>query len=260
MAACLTFDHLTLGYGAHPAVHHLSGELEEGSLTAVVGANGSGKSTLLKGMAGTMKPMEGRVVRHACASTIAYLPQQTELDRTFPARVADLLTLGLWPRRGLFGRVTSEDRARIEATLDDVGLSGFADRPLDTLSGGQMQRALLGRLLLQDAQVLVLDEPFNALDEPATADMMRLIERWHREGRTIVAVLHDLALVRAHFPRTLLLARDPIAWGATAEVLTEDNLRRARQFDQAWDDAAPWCAGDDDGGARAKAALADAAP
>lgn len=236
----LTFDNLTLGYGSHPAVHHLSGSVARGSLLAVVGANGSGKSTLMKGIAGALAPMSGGC-RVADGVRVAYLPQQSELDRSFPARVDDLVALGLWPRRGLLGRHTAEDRGRIDKALHTVGLDGFARRPIDTLSGGQLQRALFARVLLQDADLILLDEPFNAIDSRTVDDLTALIQRWHGEGRTILAVLHDLDLVRAHMPQSLLLARRPVAWGPTAEVLRPELLRRARSFDEAWHDDAPWC-------------------
>ncbi len=109
--ASLTFRDLTLGYNSHPAVHHLNGRVEAGSLTAIVGANGSGKSTLMKGIVGVLKPMEGESLKMPGAE-IAYLPQQSELDRSFPARVVDLVSMGLWPKRGLLGRHTAEDRRR----------------------------------------------------------------------------------------------------------------------------------------------------
>ena len=105
----LLFRDLTLGYNSHPAVHHLDGAVRKGSLTAVVGANGSGKSTLMKGIVGALKPMAGAIVK-ADGVLIAYLPQQSELDRSFPARVVDLVSLGLWPRRGLIGRHRAKDR------------------------------------------------------------------------------------------------------------------------------------------------------
>ncbi|HWK67558.1 MAG TPA: zinc ABC transporter ATP-binding protein AztA [Rhizobiaceae bacterium] len=244
--ACLTFRDLTLGYNSHPAVHHLNGTVKIGSLTAVVGANGSGKSTLMKGIAGALKPMAG-----ACSVAkgvrIAYLPQQSELDRSFPARVVDLVSLGLWPRRGLLGRITGQDRAELAKALTAVGLEGFEKRPIDTLSGGQLQRALFARVLLQDAELILLDEPFNAIDSKTVGDLIGLIQRWHGENRTIMVVVHDLDLVRAHFPETLLMARRPIAWGGTAETLRPENLLRARRFDEAWHDDAPWCAASEDG-------------
>lgn len=239
--ACLTFRDLTLGYNSHPAVHHLSGAVRTGSLTAVVGANGSGKSTLMKGIVGVLKPMSGSCI-HDKRSRIAYLPQQSELDRSFPARVIDLVSLGLWPRRGLLGRYTSEDRNSVSEALMGVGLEGFEKRPLDTLSGGQLQRALFARVLVQDADLILLDEPFNAIDTKTVGDLITLIQRWHGENRTTMVVVHDLELAREHFPEALLLARQPIAWGETRKALAPENLLRARQFHEAWNDDAPWCA------------------
>jgi len=238
--SCLTFHDLTLGYNSHPAVHHLNGTVRRGSLTALVGANGSGKSTLLKGIVGVLKPMSG-VCERASAFRIAYLPQQSELDRSFPARVRDLVALGLWPRRGLLGRITASDRETVRAALVAVGLEGFEDRPMDTLSGGQLQRALFARVLVQDAEIILLDEPFNAIDAKTVGDLVDLIKRWHGEKRTVMVAAHDLDLVRENFPETLLLARGPVAWGATREALKPENLLRARRFDEAWRDDAPWC-------------------
>lgn len=236
----LRFDDLTLGYDGHPAVHHLSGAVARGALLAVVGANGSGKSTLLKGIVGILKPLAGSVSRGP-DSRFAYLPQQSELDRTFPARVVDLVRMGLWPARGLFGRFRAEDHARVDAALDAVGLRGFNDRGIDTLSGGQLQRALFARVAVQDAPLILLDEPFNAVDEKTVADLVALLHRWHGEGRTIMVVAHDLELVARHFPETLLLARRAVAWGPTQTVLSPENRREARRFSEAWDETAPWC-------------------
>ncbi|AOF94201.1 zinc ABC transporter ATP-binding protein AztA [Sinorhizobium sp. RAC02] len=236
---CLRFDNLTLGYHGRAAVHHLSGMVKRGSLTAVVGANGSGKSTLMKGIAGILKPIGGQC--RSTAGRLAYLPQQSELDRSFPARVIDLVSMGLWQRRGLLGRTKREDRADLTRCLDAVGLSGFEARPLDSLSGGQMQRALFARTMLQDADLILLDEPFNAVDERTIRDLTALIKAWAAEGRTVLCVLHDHALVRAHFPQTLLIARRLVGLGSTPEVLSPDNLSRARDFHEAWDDEAGWC-------------------
>ncbi|MDK8873240.1 zinc ABC transporter ATP-binding protein AztA [Paracoccus sp. SSJ] len=238
--ACIAFEDLTAGYGSHAAIHHLSGKLERGTLTAVVGPNGSGKSTLVKCITGLLAPMSG-TCRVATDASLAYLPQQSELDRSFPARVVDLVALGLWRERGLLGRHRAEDRRAVADALRAVGLEGFETRPIDSLSGGQLQRALFARVLVQDADLILLDEPFNAIDEKTIRDLIGLILHWHGEGRTVVVVVHDLDLVRAHFPQALLLARRPIAWGSTAEVVTPENMRRARQFQEAWDEKAPWC-------------------
>ncbi|WP_331375421.1 zinc ABC transporter ATP-binding protein AztA [Sinorhizobium chiapasense] len=236
---CLEFKNLTLGYQGHAAIHHLSGVVERGTLTAIVGANGSGKSTLMKGIAGILRPISGTCASHF--GRLAYLPQLSELDRSFPARVADLVSLGFWQRRGLLGRLTRSDRSALSECLAAVGLSGFEARPLDSLSGGQMQRALFARTMLQDADLILLDEPFNAVDARTISDLVILIKGWVAEGRTVLCVLHDHALVREHIPTTILLARKLVAWGATVDVLTPENLLRARGFQEAWDEKAGWC-------------------
>jgi zinc/manganese transport system ATP-binding protein len=231
---------LTLGYDRHPAVHHLSGEIATGSLTAIVGPNGAGKSTLLKGIAGALSPLDGDIAL-ARGRRLAYLPQQAELDRSFPIHVYDLVAMGLWNRAGIFGRIGGGSAAKIEAAIAAVGLAGFERRPIGALSGGQMQRALFARLLLQDADIILLDEPFTAIDARTTADLLALVQRWHGESRTVVAVLHDIETVRRAFPQTLLLARESVAWGATAEVLTPANLLKARRMVEAFDSHAAPC-------------------
>ena len=236
---CLIIEDLTLGYQGHAAVHHLSGMVERGALLAIIGANGSGKSTLLKGIAGMVKPLGGRCVSNS--RRLAYLPQQSEIDRSFPARVVDLVSLGFYQTRGLLGRRTKADREALGRSLQAVGLEGFEQRPLDSLSGGQMQRALFARTVLQDADLILLDEPFNAVDERTVRDLLGVIGGWAAEGRTVLCVLHDHALVRAHFPHTLLLARKVVAWGPTAEVLTPQLLSEARNFQEVWDEKAGWC-------------------
>lgn len=233
---------LTLGYDQHPAVHHLSLVIPPGSLLALVGPNGAGKSTLIKALAGQLRPLGGRISGLA-EQRMAWLPQHSELDRSFPITVRDMVALGLWHRVGALGRFTAEHRAGCDAALAQVGLSGFERRGLDTLSGGQLQRALFARLILQDAPVVLLDEPFAAVDQRTTDDLLALLHRWHAEGRTVVVALHDLAQVRAHFPRTLLLARECIAYGATDEVLTPGHWARARRLHEAFDESAGACDG-----------------
>jgi len=234
------FNNVTLGYDRRPAVHHLSGEIRPGSLMALVGPNGAGKSTLLKGVLGTLRPLEGRIEIPG-RDRIAYLPQACDIDRSFPITVFDIVSMGLWNRIGLFGGVSRRERHRIQEALMAVGLAGFERRPISTLSGGQMQRALFARLLLQDAGLILLDEPFNAIDARTQADLLDVIRRWHDEERTVVAVLHDMDVVRRVFPETLLIARRPIAWGGTDKVLSPENLLVARRMVEAHDERAAVC-------------------
>jgi len=220
---------LTCMHDRRPAVHHLTGRFAPGSLTAIVGPNGAGKTTLLRTLAGLHTDFEGTVTR---GGRIALLPQSPMLDRQFPITCADAAAMGAWDRMGAFRPY--DERDHVEEALDLVGLRGFGKRLVGTLSAGQFQRLLFARLILQDAPVMLLDEPFTAVDARTEADLLRLILRWHHDGRTIVAVLHDLDLVERSFPDTLLLARDPIAWGPTAETLSADNRQRARLAAEAW--------------------------
>ena len=245
MTAQITLRDVTLGYDRHPAVHHLSGEVATGALLAVVGPNGAGKSTLFRGLAGILKPLSGTINLDGLDSRdIAYLPQSVGIDRSFPISVFDLVGTGLWRQTGFFGGMGRRERDRIAQALAAVGLNGFENRNIGTLSGGQMQRMLFARVLLQDARLIVLDEPFNAIDTKTSADLLDLVKRWHNEKRTVLAALHDLDLVRASFPETLLLARGLVAWGPTAQVLTSENLAEARRMCEAFDDSAAACAVD----------------
>ncbi|MBH0239327.1 metal ABC transporter ATP-binding protein [Methylobrevis albus] len=245
--AGVRFENATIGYERHPAVHHIDGRIEPGALMAVVGPNGAGKSTLLKAIVGALPPYGGRIVLEGIkARDVAYLPQQAEIDRSFPIPVFDFVAMGLWKSCGLFGGFARSRTAEVSDVLAAVGLSGFERRSLDTLSGGQMQRVLFARLLLQDAPLILLDEPFTAIDSRTARDLMDLVLRWHGEGRTVVAVLHDLEMVRQSFPESILLARRVVAWGPTGEVLAPANLNDARRMPEAWDEHAPLC---DDHGA-----------
>jgi zinc/manganese transport system ATP-binding protein len=246
MAAQVKFRDVTLGYDRHPAVHHLNGEVARGALLALIGPNGAGKSTLFRGLAGILKPLAGSIVLGGLDNRdIAYLPQTADIDRSFPISVFDFVGTGLWRATGFFGGMGRPARNKIAQALAAVGLNGFENRSIGTLSGGQMQRMLFARVLLQDARLIVLDEPFNAIDAKTSADLLVLVQRWHGEGRTVLAALHDMDLVRNHFPETLLLAREPVAWGATAQVLTAENLAEARRMCEAFDDSAAACAVDD---------------
>jgi zinc/manganese transport system ATP-binding protein len=239
---------LTLGYERRPAVHHLEGSFAAGTLSAIVGPNGSGKSTLLKGVAGALRPLAGRIdLGDLHAGDIAYLPQESGVAKTFPMTLEALVSLGLWGKRGLFGAISKADRARIADAFAAVGLSGLEDRAVDQVSGGQLQRALFARVLLQDARLILLDEPFTALDARTTADLIALIQRWPGEGRTVVMVLHDLDLVRSMCSDTLLLARKAVAWGPTREALDAAALLEARRLSEAWADHAGVCRQDDHG-------------
>jgi len=233
---------VTLTHGRRPAVHHLSGRFEPGSLTAIVGPNGAGKSTLVRALAGLESRVEGRIdLGGLDPREIGHLPQQAALDRSFPLSCLDVALSGLMPRLGWFKGAGGTGRARAQDALDAVGLGGFGSRAIGSLSAGQFQRVLFARLLVQDPSFVLLDEPFNAIDARTLVDLLGVIDRWHAEARTVVVVLHDLDLARERFPETLFLARRPVAWGKTGSVLTSANRLQARSMAEAWADEASAC-------------------
>ncbi|WP_445657818.1 metal ABC transporter ATP-binding protein [Achromobacter sp. NCFB-sbj8-Ac1-l] len=221
----------SFGWHGHAALRGVSGRFEPGAMTAVVGPNGAGKSTLIKGIMGVLRPLSGSVtVGGAGRSELAWLPQAAELDRSFPVSVLDLVAMGAWRRVGAWRRYGAEEIDRCLHALDTVGLAGMAGRAVDTLSGGQMQRTLFARMLVQDAPVLLLDEPFAAVDSHTADDLMALLCGLHGQGRTVITVLHDLDMVRGHFPQCLLLSGSVVAWGDTEAALCDKNLKTARQW------------------------------
>lgn len=223
-------------------MHHVSGCFAPGSLTAVAGPNGSGKSTLLKALMGELPLAEGSIDRGGLPiRDIGYLPQVAEIDRHFPLTVADTVMLGAWRQNGAFTGTTPATALKARQSLAAVGLEGFERRHIGSLSTGEFQRVLFARLLLQDAAVIILDEPFAAIDARTTSDLLQIIRWWHEDGRTVIAVLHDFDRIKAHFPQTLLLARQSVHWGPTDDALSSTNLLRARAMAENWDENAPAC-------------------
>ena len=222
MTAQLQFRNLTLGYDRHPAVHHLDGAVQ----TRLADRRGRAErrrqvdAVQGRGRRDQAARRAHRAQRRARRRTSPICRRSPRSTARFPISVYDMVAMGLWRSKGLFGGIGPQDRDTVEGAIAAVGLTGFEQRPIGTLSGGQMQRMLFARLLLQDARVIVLDEPFNAIDAKTSADLLALVRRWHSEQRTVLAALHDLDVVKANFPEALLLAREPVAWGATADVLT----------------------------------------
>lgn len=214
------------------ALKDIGAELPCGRAIAICGPNGAGKSTLLRALLG-WHPLEAGEIRigdahprHALPR-LAYLPQRHAIDWDFPLTVRSVVAQGRLPALGLFRRFSAADRARVDAALAEMELTTLADRPLRMLSGGQQQRVFLARAVAQGADIFLLDEPFAALDLRATHELLRVIRAWTLRGRTGVAVVHDLALARAHFDHALLLDTELVAAGPPAAVLSPENVRRA---------------------------------
>ena len=231
MTALLKLHDLTVAYDRHPAVHHVKGEFIRGGLTAITGPNGAGKSTLLKAIAGILPIFEGSI--EFCGVSrkeMAYLPQAADLQMDFPISVLQMVVSGFWHISNGFQQINDAQKQSAIDALHAVGLIGFEERTLDSLSSGQLQRVLFARVLVQDAQLILLDEPFTAIDSSTTEELLNLIHMWHDEKRTVICVLHDFEQIKANFSECLLLARECIAWGESYEVLRSENLFNASFF------------------------------
>lgn len=234
-------ENLTVSYQARPAIHHIDMTFPAGCMYAIFGPNGAGKSTLLKAIMGLLRHNTGTVQwQNLQRRDIAYLPQQSDVDRSQPMSVFELVAMGLWYEIGFFGRVSAEQRQRVQAALNRVEMGDFAQRAISELSNGQFQRILLARMLVQNAQFLLLDEPFNAVDAKTTYALLEVLRQENHNGKAVIAVLHDYEQVRAYFPHTFLIAREKVACGTTEDVLCDELLRKANALAQAADDDA-WC-------------------
>jgi zinc/manganese transport system ATP-binding protein len=209
---------VTVRYGSHVALDAVSGQFVAGSLTAVVGGNGAGKSTLLAAIAGAVRLSGGRV-DSPNRERLAWLPQRAAINRSWPITVAELIALGSWREFGAFRACSPTSRERSANAAATVGLAGLSHRRINDLSEGEFQRALFARLILLDAGVILLDEPFAAVDARSTSVLLDQVKRWHEEGRTVIAVSHDLNMVRTFFPSVLVLARRCVSWGPTEMAL-----------------------------------------
>ena len=236
----IKIQNLTVSYNFHPAVHQLNATINQGQWVAVVGPNGAGKSTLLNTLAGIITDYEGSI-EGINPSSVAYLPQQTKLDKDFPITVFELISTGLWQEIGFSGGLSSIHIEKCMNALATVGLDGFENRIINSLSGGQLQRSLFARVLLQDQQVILLDEPFNAIDSKTIIDLTLVIKEWQSKNRTVIMVTHDLEYVKDNCPSSMLLAKECIDFGLTKTVLTKENLDNAKKVAEAFNENAAWC-------------------
>jgi len=228
----LALTGLTVSYGAALAVEDVTARFPAGTMTAIIGPNGAGKSTLLKAALGLIPTVQGEVRAFGqpvakAMPRIAYVPQRAAVDWDFPARVIDVVQMGLYRRTGLLGRITPDLHDRAMACLDRLGMADLATRQIGALSGGQQQRAFLARALAQQGDLVILDEPFAGVDAATEAAIVTVLHALRAEGRTVIAVHHDLSTVTAYFDRVLLLNRRPVAEGPTAATFRRDAVARA---------------------------------
>jgi manganese/zinc/iron transport system ATP- binding protein len=231
-ASPLAIRGLTVSYGQKPAVFSVDATFREGSMTAIIGPNGAGKSTLLKAALGVITPLSGTVTVHGRPlagqrQRIAYVPQRASVDWDFPTRVLDVVLMGLYRDLGLLGRLTGTHRRRAMDCLDRVGMADFADRQIGQLSGGQQQRVFLARALAQEADLYLLDEPFAGVDAATEKAIIDVLKSLKAQGKTVIAVHHDLATVTDYFDHVFLINVRKIAEGPAAQTFTAENLQNA---------------------------------
>ena len=216
----ITLHNLTVGYQGKPLIKPISGQFESGSLTAIMGANGTGKSTLLKTLCGLLPPIAGDLaLSRPRKKLLSWLPQQSDIDRTFPITVSDVVAMGCWPHKGILSSIKRDDMAKIANAMEHVGIIDLANYTINQLSGGQFQRMLFARLLVQDSPVMMMDEPFTGIDSQTQETLLNLICELHQQGKTIITVLHNPSIVESYFPQTLLINEQCSHWGNTQDVL-----------------------------------------
>ena len=254
MSALVQFRQLAFGYPGATLAKGVSFDIDLGTALAVLGANGTGKSTFVKMLLGLLSPLSGQLSwPSGRPREIGYLAQMTEFDRRFPIRVRDLAAMGAWRGLGFWSGLDRAARIRTAEALDKAGVSTIADQPLHTLSGGQLQRALFARVILQDAPLVLLDEPFAAVDQMTEAHLLQIIRGWRSEGRAVVLVLHDLSAVLDHCTHALLLGGGIATHGSVDTVLTPQRLVAQGYLSKS---QAAWMFRN--GNAKANAAVADA--
>ena len=231
-ASPLAIRGLTVSYGEKPAVFSIDATVEDGSMTAIIGTNCAGKSTMLKAALGVIKPLSGKVSVYGRPlagqrGRIAYVPQRASIDWDFPARVIDVVLMGLYRELGLLRRLTGRHRRKAMDCLERVGMADFAERQIGQLSGGQQQRVFLARALAQDADLYLLDEPFAGVDAATEKAIIDVLKALKSQGKTVVAVHHDLATITDYFDQVFLINVRKVAEGPVATTFTAENLQKA---------------------------------
>lgn len=230
--ALLDFDHITVSYNGRPVLQDVTFQVPHGEQVAVVGPNGAGKSTLFKALVGLL-PLRSGEIRIHCkplgshTGCVAYVPQREEVDWRFPVTVQDVVSMGRYGRRSLWGRLTGKDREVVRRCLGQLGLLPLAHRPIGELSGGQQQRVFLARALAQEPHILLMDEPFTGVDITTQEVTLRLLEVLRQQKVTVLVSTHDLTLASERFSRVLLLNHRLVAYGDPREALQPEALGAA---------------------------------
>lgn len=226
----ISFKNISVRFDKNYALYDLTTNIAQNSLLALVGPNGGGKSTFIKCLLDLLSPTSGKVILQTDVSKIAYLPQVNTMDKGFPINVEDTISMGFWRKNKLHMPLDKSQKDFLEEVLEKLNLTKLRKASIANLSGGELQKTIFARIMLQDADLILLDEPFVAIDAATTRELLNLIGAWHKAGKTIISVMHDLHQVRQYFPETLLISKTKIAQGQTSQVLTEENLAKALKY------------------------------
>ena len=218
----IEIKNLTVAYGENIALEDLNLNIEVRSLMALVGPNGAGKSTLIKTILKFLKQITGEIKINA--KTLAYVPQRNSVDWDFPTTLFDVVEMGCYGRVGLFKRVSKEEKQKVLKAIEQVGMLEFKDRQISELSGGQQQRAFIARALVQEADIYLMDEPFQGVDSTTEKSIVEILKQLKSEGKTIIVVHHDLQTVPTYFESVALINKAVIVSGKVSEVFTQENI------------------------------------
>ena len=221
----IEIKNLTVAYGENIALENFNLDIEAGSLMALVGPNGAGKSTLIKTILRFLKQITGEIKING--KTLAYVPQRNSVDWDFPTTLFDVVEMGCYGRVGLFKRVSKEEKQKVLKAIEQVGMLDFKDRQISELSGGQQQRAFIARALVQEADIYLMDEPFQGVDSTTEKSIVDILKKLKSEGKTLIVVHHDLQTVPTYFETVTFINKSVIASGKIKEVFTQENIDMA---------------------------------
>lgn len=221
----IEIKNLTVAYGENIALEDFNLDIEVESLMALVGPNGAGKSTLIKTILKFLKQITGTIKINA--KTLAYVPQRNSVDWDFPTTLFDVVEMGCYGRVGFFKRVNKKEKQKVLKAIEQVGMLDFKDRQISELSGGQQQRTFIARALVQEADIYLMDEPFQGVDSTTEKSIVEILKKLKSEGKTIIVVHHDLQTVPTYFESVTLINKTVIASGKVSEVFTQDNINIA---------------------------------
>ena len=221
----IEIKNLTVAYGENIALEDFNLDVEIGSLMALVGPNGAGKSTLIKTILKFLKQITGEIKING--KTLAYVPQRNSVDWDFPTTLFDVVEMGCYGRVGLFKRVSKEEKQKVLKAIEQVGMLDFKDRQISELSGGQQQRAFIARALVQEADIYLMDEPFQGVDSTTEKSIVDILKKLKSEGKTLIVVHHDLQTVPTYFETVTFINKNVIASGKIKEVFTQENIDMA---------------------------------